>query len=128
MRLLLDTHVLIWAISAPQRLGDQARRDISSQKNAVFFSAASIWEIAIKAALRRSDFEIDPYEVIAEAVALGFGELAIGSQVAAGVKDLPAIHLDPFDRLLVVQAMAEPCILLTADHKLAAYSDLVRLV
>mgnify|MGYP001808335317 CR=1 FL=1 len=127
MRFLLDTHVLIWAISDPDRLG-RVRDEIASSRNAVFFSAASIWEIAIKAALRRSDFEIDPHEVIDEASLLGFVELAITAKVAATVRDLPGIHHDPFDRLLVAQAVAEPVVLLTADSKLAGYSDLVRLV
>lgn len=128
MRFLLDTHVLIWVISDPDRLGRDVRDEIASSRNEVFFSAASIWEIAIKAALRRSDFEIDPNEVIDEASFLGFVELTITAKVAATVKDLPGIHHDPFDRLLVAQAMAEPVVLLTADSKLAGYSDLVRLV
>ncbi len=128
MRILVDTHVLIWALSEPSRLGVQVHRDLSDSRNVILFSAASIWEIAIKAALRRSVFTIDPDELLDEAVSIGFQELPISSRIAARVKDMPMIHHDPFDRILVAQAMAEPAILLTADSKLQAYSDLVRLV
>ena len=128
MRILVDTHVLIWALSEPERLGTRTQQELSDTRNAILFSAASIWEIAIKAALRRSDFLVDPDELTEEAISLGFLELPISSRVAARVKDMPLIHQDPFDRLLVAQAMAEEAILLTADRKLLAYSDLVRLV
>ena len=128
MRILVDTHVLIWALSEPSRLSAQVHRDLSDSRNVILFSAASIWEIAIKAALRRSVFTIDPDELLEEAVSIGFQELPISSRVAARVKDMPMIHQDPFDRILVAQAMAEPAVLLTADSKLQAYSDLVRLV
>jgi PIN domain nuclease of toxin-antitoxin system len=128
MRILVDTHVLIWALSEPTRLGEQTRRDLSDSRNVILFSAASIWEIAIKAALRRSDFMVDADEMIDEAISLGFQELSISSRVAARVKDMPMVHQDPFDRILLAQAMAEPAILLTADSKLQPYSDLVRLI
>jgi PIN domain nuclease of toxin-antitoxin system len=128
MRLLLDTHVLLWSLAAPERLGRRALADIENPANLVMFSAASIWEIAIKAALRRPDFDVDPYEVLSEASAIGFTELAISSHAAAAVRDLPPYHQDPFDRLLVAQALSEPALLLTADSKLQPYSDLVRLI
>lgn len=128
MRILLDTHVLLWSLYAPERLGEHAKAQIEDRTNAVLFSAASIWEIAIKAALRRPDFDIDPFEVLNEANAIGFTELAIDSRVAAAVRDLPQFHQDPFDRLLVAQALSEPAVLLTADSKLQPYSDLVRLI
>jgi PIN domain nuclease of toxin-antitoxin system len=128
MRILLDTHVLIWALSAPERLDAATRSDIESTANVVLFSAASIWEIAIKAALRRADFDVDPDEIVREAIAAGFLDLAVSSRAAAGIKDLPLLHGDPFDRLLVAQAIVEQAVLLTADRALAAYPSLVRLI
>jgi PIN domain nuclease of toxin-antitoxin system len=128
MRILLDTHILIWAITTPERLGSEARTAILDAANEVLFSAASIWEIAIKAALRRRDFGTQPGAVAEEARDIGFIELPVHSRVAARVADLPLIHRDPFDRLLVAQAIAEPAILLTADARLSAYSELVRYV
>ena len=128
MRLLLDTHVLLWAISEPERLQTSACAAILDTENDVLFSAASIWEIAIKAALRRSDFPTDPAAVAEEALDLGFVELPVTSAMAARVADLPLIHRDPFDRILVAQAIAEPAILYTADARLPPYSQLVRRV
>lgn len=128
MRLLLDTHILLWAITAPERLEAPARTAILDTDNDVLFSAASIWEIAIKAALQRADFKINPETVLAEALDLGFVELPVTSATAARVADLPLLHRDPFDRILVAQAIAEPAILYTADTRLPAYSDLVRRV
>lgn len=127
MRLLLDTHVLIWALSAPDRLDAPTRSDIESTANIVLFSAASIWEIAIKAALRRAQFDIDPDEIIREAIEAGFTEVAVSSRAAAGIKGLP-LHGDPFDRLLVAQALVEHAVLVTADRALAAYPGLIRLI
>lgn len=128
MRLLLDTHILLWSLAAPERIGQSARAEIEDPANLVMFSAASIWEIAIKAALRRPDFDFDPYLVLSEAAEIGFVELPISSRAAAMVRDLPPHHQDPFDRLLVAQALSEPAQLLTADSKLQPYSELVRLV
>jgi PIN domain nuclease of toxin-antitoxin system len=128
MRLLLDTHILLWVISEPERLEASARAAILDTDNDVLFSAASIWEIAIKTALRREEFKADPNAVVEEALDLGFGELPVTSAIAARVADLPLIHGDPFDRLLVAQAIAEPAILYTSDTRLPAYSELVRQV
>lgn len=128
MRLLLDTHLLLWAVSAPDRL-DAATRDlVEDPANEVLFSAASIWEIAIKAGLGRADFAVRP-EMIAQAARdTGFGELPVRAAVAARVADLPPYHRDPFDRLLVAQAMAEPVLLYTVDPLLPPYTERVRLV
>jgi PIN domain nuclease of toxin-antitoxin system len=126
MRLLLDTHVLLWALSSPDRLGKKARLEIEDARNDVMFSAASIWEIAIKWALKRLDFTITPGEILAAAIASGFDELPVRSAAAAHVAILPAHHCDPFDRLLVAQAVTEPIILYTADPQLGVYSELVR--
>jgi PIN domain nuclease of toxin-antitoxin system len=129
MRLLLDTHVLLWALSGSKRLSGEARELIESSDNDVLFSSASIWEIAIKAQALRAEFGVDVETIIAAARETAFDELAISSEHAAGVAALPLHHKDPFDRLLVSQAIAEPARLLTADRALAAYSqDLVMLV
>lgn len=128
MRILLDTHILIWAVTTPERLGSEAETTIRDPANEVLFSAASIWEIAIKAALRRRDFETRPEFVAEEAHDIGFIELPVNSSVASRVANLPLIHRDPFDRLLVAQAIAEPAVLFTADARLSAYSELVRRV
>jgi PIN domain nuclease of toxin-antitoxin system len=125
MRLLLDTHVLLWALSSPERLGKKVQSAIEDPSNDVMFSAASIWEIAIKWALKRLDFTITPDQILAAAIESGFDELPVRSAVAAYVAVLPAHHRDPFDRLLIAQAILEPAILYTADPQLDAYSELV---
>lgn len=123
--MILDTNVLLWVIDAPGRLPHRVLAMIGDSGNEVLFSAASIWEIAIKAARRKPDFEIDPLEVLSDAISIGFVELPVTAATAAGVADLPPVHRDPFDRLLVAQAMAEPANLLTADRVLERYSPLV---
>ena len=128
MRLLLDTHLLLWALTDPGRLGAELVDILEDPNNEVLFSAASIWEIAIKAALKRPDFRMDPVAVTQGALSAGFGELAVTATVAAGVTNLPDHHRDPFDRLLVTQAMAGPMWLYTADRLLAPYTPLVRLI
>jgi PIN domain nuclease of toxin-antitoxin system len=129
MRLLLDTHVLLWALADPRRLAESARDAIESAENEVLFSAASIWEIAIKSQVLRAEFGVDSATIIAAAKDMRFDELAISAEHAAAVAMLPPHHKDPFDRLLVAQALSEPARLVTADRALAAYSnDLVWLV
>jgi len=125
MRLLLDTHVLLWALSVPKHLSKKARSEIENPANDVMFSAASIWEIAIKWALNRSDFRVTPNEIVAAAIESGLRELPVRSTAAAHVATLPVHHRDPFDRLLVAQAVTEPAILYTADPQLEIYSELV---
>jgi PIN domain nuclease of toxin-antitoxin system len=126
MRVLLDTHVLLWALAEPRRLDRETRATIESGDNEVLFSAASIWEIAIKAELGRSDFGFDPAEIARAALDTGFTELPVRSNAAAHVGRLPLLHRDPFDRVLVAQAIVEPATLYTADQQLVPYSDLVR--
>lgn len=128
MRLLLDTHVLLWALGEPERLPAAAADRLEADATAVLFSAVSVWEIAIKASLRRADFAADPADVAQEARATGFVELPVHASAAARVADLPWHHRDPFDRLLVAQALDEPAQLLTADQALAPYSELVRVL
>lgn len=128
MRLLLDTHVLLWALADPDRLGIALRNLLEDPENEVMFSAASIWEIAIKSALGRADFAVRPEEVARGAILAGFAELPIRAEAAARVAHLPPHHRDPFDRLLVAQAMSGPLRLYTADPLLPPYSELVTLV
>jgi PIN domain nuclease of toxin-antitoxin system len=128
MRLLLDTHLLLWALIEPDRLSATARADIEAPENEVLFSAASIWEIAIKAALGRADFAVQPAEIVEAARDTGFIELPVTAAAALQVMALPPRHRDPFDRLLVAQAIIEPAMLYTADAALDAYSELVKLI
>ena len=127
MRLILDTHILLWSFYRPELLKASVTEMIQNPDNVVLFSPVSIWEIAIKAALKRPDFDVDPELMLSLMEKAGFTELPIVSRAALGVRDLPRHHDDPFDRLLIAQAIAESAILLTADSKLKAYSGLVRL-
>ena len=125
MRFLLDTHIFLWAVAGSPLLKPAVRRAIASADQ-VFVSAASIWEVAIKARLGK--IEADPEELVAAIETSGFMELPVRAAHAAGVARLALHHSDPFDRLLVAQAIAEPLKLLTADAVLAKYSDIVVLV
>jgi len=128
MRLLLDTHLLIWALNEPQRLNATTRAILEDQAHEVLFSVASIWEIAIKSANGRADFAIDPQEVLNAAIRTGFIELQIRSDAAVQVGKLPLHHRDPFDRLLISQAMIETVRFYTSDPMLPPYSELVTLI
>jgi PIN domain nuclease of toxin-antitoxin system len=125
MRLLLDTQIFLWAAAGSSRLKPQARRLIEAADE-VHVSAASVWEVAIKARLGK--LRADPEEVAAAIEASGFRELPVRAAHAAGVANLELHHSDPFDRLLIAQALAEPLRLLTADAALARYSNVVMLV
>ena len=128
MRILLDTHVLLWALGERRRLDRPTLTAIESEENEVFFSAASIWEIAIKSALGKADFGVRPKEIAAAALGAGLRELPVNSGAASRVAELPLLHRDPFDRLLIAQAIEEPAILYTADGLLTRYSELVQRV
>jgi PIN domain nuclease of toxin-antitoxin system len=129
MRLLLDTHILLWSLADPRRLPEAARDAIEAGENEILFSAASIWEIAIKSQVLRAEFGVDTATMISAAREMRFTELAISAEHAAAVAALPPYHKDPFDRLLIGQALTEPARLVTADKALAAYSnDLVWLI
>jgi len=128
MRLLLDTHVLLWALIDTRRLDRSTRELIESAETDVLFSAISILEIGIKFRLGRPDFKVPPTEVVQTALDLNFNELPVRSDAAARVAELPLLHRDPFDRLLVAQAIVEPATLCTADARLEAYPALVRRV
>jgi PIN domain nuclease of toxin-antitoxin system len=128
VRILLDTHILIWALIEPERLAPVVRSELEDPSHDVIFSVASVWEIAIKAGLGKSDFRVAPLEIVEAARDSGFVELPIGVRAALRVQTLPHHHRDPFDRLLVAQAMCEPAVLYTADPQLAPYSELVELI
>jgi PIN domain nuclease of toxin-antitoxin system len=128
MRLLLDTHLLLWALAEPDRLDAATRAALEDAGNEVLFSAASLWEIAIKAGLGRPDFACDPKQILQAALETGFVELPVRAAAALRVAKLPPHHRDPFDRLLIAQAMSEPVRLYTADPLLPPYSELVTLV
>jgi PIN domain nuclease of toxin-antitoxin system len=125
MRLLLDTHIFLWAVAGSTLLKTPVRRLIESADE-VYVSAASIWEVTIKARLGKID--ADPHELAAAIEASGFQELPVSATHAAGVTQLELHHSDPFDRLLIAQALAEPLKLVTVDPVLAKYSDVVVLV
>ena len=125
MRVLLDTHLFLWCVNDSPRLSAEARSAIVTADE-VYVSAASIWEAAIKAGLGKIQGDMAQ---LAEAIGgSGFVELPVTALHAARVAELPLHHRDPFDRLLVAQAMTEPLVPLTAHAALLAYSDLVRLV
>ncbi|MDB5931606.1 MAG: hypothetical protein JWR60_3313 [Polaromonas sp.] len=121
MRLLLDTHLLIWAVSEPERLSPKALELINDEANQLFFSAASIWEIAIKASYQRTDFLVNVPDLHSELIRNGYQELAVSSSHTFAVVHLPHLHKDPLDRLLLAQAMREDLTLVTADTLLASY-------
>ncbi|MGQ0546872.1 MAG: type II toxin-antitoxin system VapC family toxin [Betaproteobacteria bacterium] len=126
--MLLDTHLLLWAVARSSRLHAEARRMVLDAANQVYFSAASIWEIAIKGALRRSDFDVDVLRLAETLVRDGYLELPVTAAHAARVAALAAIHRDPFDRLLVAQSLAEPMTLLTNDALLGRYGSTVKVI
>lgn len=128
MRFLLDTHIAMWIVGDPGRVSPAARAVISDDANDVIFSVASIWEIAIKASLRKPHFAAEPESVRKQLIANGFTELPITSEHAFVVAALPWLHKDPFDRILIAQAIAENLTLLTADTTLARYPAPTRLV
>ena len=126
MRLLLDTHVLLWCMSGDRRLGKASAALIRDPLNDVYFGAASVWEVAIKAAL--GNLRVDTGELLEALAAEGFGELPVLGRHAAELAALPAHHRDPFDRLLVAQSRVESLRLLTDDKTLTRYGEQVMLV
>jgi len=126
MRILIDTHVLIWAVGDSDRLVPDIIEELQDASNDVLFSAASIWEIAIKYRLKRPRFPHEPNDIARAALGTGFAELPVRAAAAASVSTLPLHHRDPFDRLLIAQAISEPALFYTADAALEPYSDLVK--
>ena len=121
MRLLLDTHVLLWAAGQPDKLSERARSVLNDPGNTLMFSAASLWEIAIKQGLGRDDFRVDVHLLRRGLLDNGYSELAVTSAHAVAVDLLPSLHKDPFDRMLVAQALVEGTTLVTADTQVAQY-------
>ena len=126
MKLLLDTHLLLWAADQPERLSRTARSLLSDPRNDLIFSAVSLWEIAIKQTIGRSDFQVDVRLLRRGLLDNGYSELALTSAHAVGLGSLPTLHKDPFDRMLLAQALAEGITLVTADATLAKYPVAVR--
>jgi PIN domain nuclease of toxin-antitoxin system len=126
MKLLLDTQLLLWAAGQPERLSATARKLLSNRRNELLFSAASLWEIAIKNTLGREDFRVEPRLLRRGLLDNGYTELPITSQHAVSIDSLPPLHKDPFDRLLLAQATCEGITLLTGDAQLARYPGPVR--
>jgi PIN domain nuclease of toxin-antitoxin system len=127
-KILLDTHLLLWTALCPERLSLEARQILADRQNDLIFSVASLWEIAIKRGLGRADFLVDARLLRRGLLDNGYHELAITSEHAVAIDGLPSLHRDPFDRLLVAQAMVEGITLLTADPQVARYQGLVRRV
>ncbi|MFN3377582.1 MAG: type II toxin-antitoxin system VapC family toxin [Burkholderiaceae bacterium] len=125
MNLLLDTHVALWAITDSPKLPPKARDLILSPRTTVWISAASVWEIAIKHALGRGDMPVSSQDAVRYFRGSGYRFLPIEAEHAVAVEDLPTHHQDPFDRLLVAQALVEPMRLMTHDPLVARYSDTV---
>ena len=126
MKLLLDTHVLLWAAGLPGQLTPSTREMLDSEDNELLFSVASLWEIAIKRGLGRPDFRVDPGLLRRGLLDNGYQELPITSAHAVAVESLPALHRDPFDRMLVAQSQVEGISLLTADPQVAQYPGPIR--
>lgn len=126
MRLLLDTHILLWVLTDDPRLTSEIRSLILSDDTDLFFSAASIWEISIKSALKRADFPYDPSIVRKALLDNGYAELPITGEHSVFVGSLPALHADPFDRMLIAQAHVEGMLLLTHDSKIEGYPGPIR--
>ncbi len=125
---MLDTHVLLWTVGDPTRLPPQTLELLGDPATELVFSAASIWEVVIKNSLGRSDFRIEPRKLRSGLIDHGYQELKIGSEHAIAAGSLPSIHRDPFDRILLAQAVVEDVTLFTVDPVLARYPAPVRLI
>jgi PIN domain nuclease of toxin-antitoxin system len=126
VKLLLDTHLLLWAANDPEQMPARALSLISNEANELFFSVASLWELAIKRGLGRADFQADPRVLWRGLLDNGYSELPITSEHALCVESLPLLHKDPFDRILVAQATVEGITLLTVDSAVSQYSGPIR--
>ena len=128
MRLLLDTHIVLWGAVEPERLPKSASSLVEDPENEIAFSAVSVWEVAIKTARGRADFRIDPAVLRRNLFDNGYSELAVTGAHAAALLSLPPLHKDPFDRMLVAQAIVEGVTLVTGDPAVARYPGPIRLV
>jgi len=123
MKLLLDTHILLWAAQSAPKLSPNARRLIEDADNTLFFSVASLWEIVIKNGLQRADFTVNAAVLRRGLLENGYHELGLTGEHVLALASLPMLHKDPFDRILVTQAMQEGMHLLTADAQIAPYQS-----
>lgn len=128
MKYLVDTHLLLWAAGETKKLSRTAKRLLDDDSAQLWFSAASIWEVAIKNSLGRKDFRAEPRQLRRGLIDNGWNELVVTSEHAAAVIDLPARHKDPFDRMLVAQTQTEGLTLLTSDDAIADYPGRIRVV
>lgn len=128
MKFLLDTHLLLWAASQPEKLSKQAQELIEHPDSELFFSAASLWEISIKQRLGRVDFDVNARVLRRGLLDNGYSELSITGVHALAVEALPGLHKDPFDRMLLAQADSEGITLLTSDKVVGQYAGSVRLI
>ena len=128
MKLLLDTHLLLWAAGEPSKMSRAARKLLANPANDLLFSAASLWEITIKRSLDRPDFRVEPRLLRRGLLDNGYLELPITSDHALATETLPPLHKDPFDRILVAQAMVEGITLLTVDTLLSKYPGPIKKV
>ena len=128
MKLLLDTHLLLWAAGAPDQLSAEARSLLDNPDNELLFSAASLWEVAIKRGLGRRDFKVDARLLRRGLLDNGYSELPMVSDHVVAIESLPTLHKDPFDRVLVAQATVEGITLLTIDSLVAQYPGPIRTV
>ena len=128
MKLLLDTHIILWAAGQPDKLSESAREMLVDTGNILFFSAASIWEVVIKRRLDRDDFKVDPYRLRKMLVMNDYSELPVASEHVLRVDTLPSFHKDPFDRILIAQARAEGMLLLTVDLAIIEYGEAIQAV
>ena len=128
MSLLVDTHLVLWAAYAPERLSPAAHARLTDEEQHPHYSAASIWEVVIKAGLGRVDFRVDPVALCAGLAGNGWAELPITAGHTLEVAELPRFHADPFDRILIAQARREGWPLLTCDRALESYGKVVELV
>lgn len=124
---LLDTNILLYSLISPEKLTPEIQAQLTNSENTVYFSAASIWEIAIKSSLNKVDFDFLPQDIHTLALQTGFTELPIQSNHAFEIAKMAWHHRDPYDRLLIAQALAMPAFLLTSDAQLKRYSELVQL-
>lgn len=128
MRILLDTQIVLWTAAEPDKLPTVARAVLADPDNDIAFSVVNLWEIAIKRSLNRPSFQINPRRLRERLIATGFIELAVTGEHALAVEHLPPIHRDPFDRILVAQAITEGLVLLTSDRMLDGYPGQIRRV
>ena len=125
MKLLLDTHIVLWAAGQPEKLSESARSLLTAPENVLFFSVASLWEIVIKTGLGREDFKVNPRRLRKMLVVHGYTELPVTAEHVLTVETLPLLHRDPFDRLLLAQARTEGMLLLTVDTSVLQYQESV---